>query len=1125
MFQPIMFLCTHQGYKTESIFSIQQKPRPYTQSNQDAKLSKQRNEFFNHPGEIKVRYLTGNGSKNSYDDISENRQFYPEESTHPIQSTISPPATPTGIKQQQQQQHEVGPTSKPTLGSKTEPQHGFLNSFSILNVQGLKPLTVQSTVPYIKDILLLNNNIFTILTETWLREHVDAEINIEGYKIYRADRQRPKKRFGRASGGVAIYMKEDYAASFKPLLTYSNGVNELLMIYSETQHIVICGIYRQPDDSTNRNPSTSKEFKNMIDILKHKLDNFKGKLPDIFIAGDFNLPHVDWENDSLKPGISADEKLMKQLLLEFMSDINLLQLITTPTHKNGNTLDLILTNNLQLLHSYETIPTIKISDHFLLNVQTHLRSIEEVPLIPEPNLRNQFDKYNFYSNKIDWNEVNKKLETIDWEDLKDDVPNIQINRITQRIIDIVIDLIPLKSANSHHKKKIPRDRRILFRKRKKILKKFTKDLKKINKNLLDIEYKLNQSYKKEEQSNEVKAVNAIKENPKYFFSYTRKHSKVKTKVGPLLNKSKELITDKKTMANMLQKQYKSVFSSPLTTYEIHEKKCDNTLNDIVFDENDIIDAISTLSQNSAPGPDGFPAILLKKCKEQLAKPLKMFWRNCIDMEITVDLHKCNNITPIYKGGNQGDPANYRPVSLTSHLTKVFEKIVRRNITKHIDDNNLFNPSQHGFREGRSCLSQLLSHIDEILSLLEEGKDVDVIYIDFSKAFDKVDHTILLRKLKALGIDGKLLSWIESFLKNRKQVVVVDGASSEPVQMLSGVPQGSVLGPLLFIMMISDINENIEYSSLSSFADDTRIKKAIQSILDTFMLQRDLNRLYKWSEVNNMKLNEKKFEHLHYGKHQKSNSYFTENSKIIKEKKSVKDLGVMISNDTNYKVHINGVIKRATQLVGWILRTFKSRDEVVMLTLWRSLVIPHLDYCSQLWNPLEKGIIQSIEQIQRSFTRNINGLKNIDYWERLKTLKFYSLQRRRERYIIIYTWCILEGITPNIGGVGGENRGISWNTNPRQGRKCNIPLIKRSTYQSRIYNSFRMQGPKLFNCLPKAIRNLSNCNKDAFKRQLDKFLCTVPDEPLVSGYTGLRRAESNTVAVMKSIQKHWSQRDG
>ena len=216
--------------------------------------------------------------------------------------------------------------------------------------------------------------------------------------------------------------------------------------------------------------------------------------------------------------------------------------------------------------------------------------------------------------------------------------------------------------------------------------------------------------------------------------------------------------------------------------------------------------------------------------------------------------------------------------------------------------------------------------------------------------------------------------------------MVEGVLSEPAMMMSGVPQGSVLGPLLFILMISDIDENLKYSLLSSFADDTRIKKAIQDILDTFRLQEDLNRAYKWSEKNNMKLNGKKFEHLHYGKHHSSNSYFTEESKIIEEKQFVKDLGVIISRDTTYKEHITAMIKRTTQLVGWILRTFKSRDKEVMLTLWRSLVLPHLDYCSQLWNPQEKGLIQAIERIQQSFTRQIKGMKDLNYWERLKNLK-------------------------------------------------------------------------------------------------------------------------------------------
>ena len=169
-------------------------------------------------------------------------------------------------------------------------------------------------------------------------------------------------------------------------------------------------------------------------------------------------------------------------------------------------------------------------------------------------------------------------------------------------------------------------------------------------------------------------------------------------------------------------------------------------------------------------------------------------------------------------------------------------------------------------------------------------------------------------------------------------------------------------------MISDIDEHMEHSTLSSFADDTRLKKAIQNLLDTFKLQADLNRIYKWAMDNNMMLNGKKFEHIHYGKHTTSTGYFTEHSKIIEEKSTVKDLGVLLTDDAKFKKHINSMIKKATELVGWVLRTFKSRSKEVMTTLWKSLISHHLDYCSQLWNPQEKGLIQGIEAVQRSFTQ-------------------------------------------------------------------------------------------------------------------------------------------------------------
>ena len=143
------------------------------------------------------------------------------------------------------------------------------------------------------------------------------------------------------------------------------------MIYSETYNTIIGGIYRQPDDKVHGNPSTNKEFKELLNILKDKIDNLTGKMPDIFIAGDFNLPHIDWLNDSFKPGVTNDEKLIANQLFEIMNDFSLLQLIDTPTHKEGDTLDLLLTNNIQLIHSLETIPKVKLSDHYMINVKTH----------------------------------------------------------------------------------------------------------------------------------------------------------------------------------------------------------------------------------------------------------------------------------------------------------------------------------------------------------------------------------------------------------------------------------------------------------------------------------------------------------------------------------------------------------------------------------------------------------------------------------------------------------------------------------------------------------------------------------------------------------------------------------
>ena len=195
------------------------------------------------------------------------------------------------------------------------------------------------------------------------------------------------------------------------------------------------------------------------------------------------------------------------------------------------------------------------------------------------------------------------------------------------------------------------------------------------------------------------------------------------------------------------------------------------------------------------------------------------------------------ITPILKAIDKSKPPNYRPVALTNHLTKIFERVLRKHIIKHMEENDLMNKTQHGFRKGFSTITQVLTYYESILSILEDGGNVDSIYLDFSKAFDKVDHTILMRKLENIGITGKVLTWIQQFLTNRQQQVRVEDVLSSKEWVGSGVPQGSVLGPLLFLIMIIDIDNDVRHSLIGSYADDTRVWKCIHGRTDQVSLQK------------------------------------------------------------------------------------------------------------------------------------------------------------------------------------------------------------------------------------------------------------------------------------------------
>ena len=993
-----------------------------------------------------------------------------------------------------------------------------------------------SKVSFVSDMLHEKQLLFINLTETWLDNHNNAELQIDGYKVFKSNRNlKGRSSKGRSSGGVASYLRDDFAVTVESILEFSNGVVETQCLYSKKLHLVIVNLYRQPDSRTHR--STSKEFHQAIKKVSSTISSLNAPSPDIIITGDFNLPHVNWLDCSTTDGITNDERQMFHILSSFTNDFFLTQVVHQPTHYQGNTLDLVFTNNKDLIFDYNCIDTLQsISHHKVVEVSTKLKFNEKGIHLSNADVPKQhkapLNMLNFHNDHIDWTSLNEDLLSIDWTV---EFKSLDVDQMFERFLSVCHELalkyVPPKKYSLHKTRNvIPKERRKLMTRRKCINKRLLRvsspsTKRKLKTELIEIEKKLVKSQKTCKENEEHKAIQSIRKNSKYFFAYAKRFSKLKNDIGPLIDSAENVVSDSQGMADLLASQFSNAYSHPKsqlpTASELFDN-CFSSMNSISFTEEDLLEAIDDLKLQSSTSalPDGFPSIYLKKCKHGLVHPLYLLWAKSLRDGSIPSALKNTIITPLFKKGNTGNPDNYRPIASSSHIIKVFEKVVKKYLLSYLEENEMLNPSQHGFRCNRSCLSQLLSHYETILRLIEEGQGTDVIYLDFSKAFDKVDFGILLSKLKKFGIGGSIAKWIYSFLTNRIQRVLVNGFFSIPIIVESGVIQGSVLGPLLFILMIGDIDQNLFSSVISSFADDTRVLHGICEVSDCSSLQSDLDAVYSWAIQNNMQFNGLKFELIRYNTlpATKNVSYVDSNKGLILEQSTVKDLGILMSNTAKFTDHINNICSSIKNMSSWILRTFMSRSRLPMITLWKTLVIPIHDYCSQLWSPLKIGDIQKLELLQWYFIKKIKINYNSDYWSSLSELNLLSLQRRRERYQIIYLWKIIENIVPNpnIHIHGISHKCINVRVSPRMGRSCIPPNINRKCsikIQNLRSSSFCIHACKIFNVLPKNIRDLSNCNTETFKANLDAFLQSVPDTPHIPGLGKFCQAESNSLIHM------------
>ena len=573
---------------------------------------------------------------------------------------------------------------------------------------------------------------------------------------------------------------------------------------------------------------------------------------------------------------------------------------------------------------------------------------------------------------------------------------------------------------------------------------------------------------------EKKIISKFKTNSRPYYNYLKSKCKLRKTVGNLKDPVGNLTKSPQETANVLADFFQSVFTpeeyGPLTEECYKSRKCiNNIMSDLSITPADVKKLLLALDINKSMGPDNVHPKLLKylATNNTFVDAVTLLLNKCLHDETIPSIWKTASVIALHKKGSVHNPGNYRPVSLTCIMCKLYEKIIRKHLLLYVAD--IINSKQHGFVKGKSCASNLLEALDSVNDIICESGFADILYFDFAKAFDTVSHYRLLIKLEAMGICPKFLNIIRNFLSDRTMQVSVGDSKSQEKSVLSGVPQGSVLGPLLFLLFINDLPEGMK-QLVKLFADDV---KMIVNPNHMPEIQLDLEKLCIWESVWLLKFNTDKCFVLHIGKHNPENKYIFSSS-TLKTTDKEKDLGVIFNRGLDFSDAISAFVSKAKSCLFWFLRNTLSRDPDVMVRAYKSIVRPHLEYCAQVWSPKARhgnwGTILEIEDVQRTFTRMVSGMDGLSYEERLKKLKLTTLFERRMRGDLIETYKILNKKT----NYGAHFFNLSTRTSNLVAKPGNVK--NNDFFSDRVIH--------FYNKLPQVLKSKESVN--SFKNNLDEF---------------------------------------
>lgn len=869
-----------------------------------------------------------------------------------------------------------------------------------------------------------------VFTETWLHNEIfDSEIIDNRYQLYRCDRDRVASGRG-DGGGVLIAVRHGLSTcaggmSVRPLgcgsltgfgpahspLTAPNAIIDhiTLEIHIETQKYIVGAVYIPPNLCAD---IYNGYFDYMQEILQDR------SCCNFCIVGDFNLPGIEWVNKGkfMEPNTFLNCNQSCRYLLNFLSFLSCYQ-INSYKNKKNKILDLFLTNIDDCSTAPVALPLVPF-DEYHPPFCVKLLSLSKCGL---SNIicHKPFSCYNYKN--ADYEIINRLISETNWDELLNKKSSeVAANIFYETIFSIIRKHVPSKVIKSNSYPIWFNTSLIhIFKNKNRAWIKW----KKYN-NVSDYQtfsifrerFKVESDLRYKAYINLVEC--SIKKNVKYFWTYVASRRPRDSIPNTVAYKNK-LVSDPLSICNMFSEFFLSVFvPSDLTVnfrIEDLDSMCndnnnsDNNICDIVLTGHDIKKQLNNLDTTKGPGTDNLPAIFLKNTAETIYKPLHILFNRCLSEGIFPNVWKAARIVPVYKGGPKQNVENYRPISILPTVSKIFERLVHRAIYPSL--HNIIIPQQHGFVQRRSTVTNLLIYTNYLFDNMDSNKQTDSIYTDFQKAFDRVDHKRLLEKIAFNGIRGNLLRWFKSYITNRTQKIVIKGYESETVRISSGVPQGSILGPLLFILYINDISNCFKFCNFLLYADDLKIYHKIECTLDIESFQGDLDRFTTYCTENKLSLSLNKCKKVTFTK---KKSYFGHSYELCGVKldtvDTIRDLGVTLDSKLHLDTHVESIINKAFRSYGFVMRSsveFKMPSS--FLILYKSLIRSQLEYAVPIWNPYYKKYTLNIERVQKKFLRCVNyrckGYK-IKYDQLLEKYNLLDLHSRRQQLecMTLYDLC-------------------------------------------------------------------------------------------------------------------------